>query len=354
MKILYGVPGEGMGHATRSKVIIEYLLGKGHEVKIVSSARAFTFLDKAFPGRVIEIKGFHFAYKNAEVSKTGTFLLNLKNAGRNLVYNFGKKLQLEEMFEPNLVITDFESFSYVYAQLHQLPIISIDNMQVMNRCNLAIDIAAEEKTNYQIAKQIVKAKVPGCDAYLINSFFEAEIKKKNTYLVQPIIRKEIEATKPTEGKHILMYQTSSSLKTVQQVLSQLPNEKFIVYGMNKEQKEGNVQYKLFSETGFISDFASAKAVIANGGFSFISEAVFLKKPVYSFPIANQFEQYMNAAYIELLGYGRHFNHLGADELKSFLYDLPVFKKNLQAYTQKGNTRLFTQLEKQLKLLGKSK
>ena len=25
MQILYGVPGEGMGHATRSKVIIEHL-----------------------------------------------------------------------------------------------------------------------------------------------------------------------------------------------------------------------------------------------------------------------------------------------------------------------------------------
>jgi nicotinate phosphoribosyltransferase len=37
MKILYGVVGEGMGHATRSKVTIEHLIAKGHSVKIVVS-----------------------------------------------------------------------------------------------------------------------------------------------------------------------------------------------------------------------------------------------------------------------------------------------------------------------------
>lgn len=344
MQILYGVPGEGMGHATRSKVIIEHLLENGHDVHIVSSARAFTFLDKNFPGRVTEIKGLHFAYKNAEVSKSGTFLLNLKSAGKNLIYNIGKQLLLEKKFHPQLVITDFESFSYFFAKLHSLPLISIDNMQVMNRCSLDIEIEKEEKGNYQLAKQIVKAKVPGCEHYLISSFFDAKIVKKNTRLVPPIIRKAIQEVKVKEGNSILMYQTSSSLKTVQNTLQALPEENFIVYGMNLDKTEGNVCYKPFSEEGFIEDFASAKAVIANGGFSFISEAVYLKKPIYSFPIANQFEQYMNAAYIQKLGYGRHFQLLSADNLKTFLYDINGFKKNLQNYSQQGNTVLFSQLD----------
>ena len=67
MKILYGVPGEGMGHATRSKVVIEHLL-KNHDVQVLSSARAFKFLKATFGKRVHEIKGLHFAYKNAQVS----------------------------------------------------------------------------------------------------------------------------------------------------------------------------------------------------------------------------------------------------------------------------------------------
>jgi uncharacterized protein (TIGR00661 family) len=350
MQILYGVPGEGMGHATRSKVVIEQLLHWGHDVHVVSSSRAFTFLNQSFPGRVTEIKGLHFAYKNAEVSKSGTFMLNLKSAGKNLVYNIGKQLQLDREFEPKVVITDFESFAYFFAKMHGLPLISIDNMQVMNRCKLDIDIDKEEKVNYRLAKQIVKAKVPGCDHYLISSFFEAEIVKKNTQLVPPIIRKAIEEARVSEQNHILMYQTSSSLKSVQATLQELPNEKFIVYGMNQDRNEGNVQYKQFSEAGFIEDFASAKAVIANGGFSFISEAVYLKKPIYSFPIANQFEQYMNAAYLDKMGFGRHFSNLGSDQLKAFIYDLNRFKKNLYDYSQEGNTLLFTEMEKLLSKL----
>jgi uncharacterized protein (TIGR00661 family) len=348
MNILYGVPGEGMGHATRSKVVIDHLLEKGHEVCIVSSSRAFTFLDKTFPGKVIEIKGFHFAYKNAEVSKTATFMSNLKAAGKNLMYNTGKKRLIEKNFMPELVISDFESFSFFFAKEHRLPIISIDNMQVMDRCVLDIAISKEEKNNFRLAKAIVQAKVPGCDHYFISSFFDAEVKKKNTSIVPPIVRKIIQDAKPSKGKHIVMYQTSSSLKTVKEVLQQLPNETFYVYGMNMDLTEENVIFKPFSEAGFINDLASAKAVIANGGFSFISEAIYLKKPVYSFPIANQFEQWMNAAYIEKTGYGRHFETLSADALKIFLYDLPVFEKKLSGYEQNGNEVLFGALDGMLK------
>ena len=347
MKILYGVPGEGMGHATRSKVIIQYLLEQNHDVRVVSSDRAFTFLNTAFPGRVTEIKGFHFAYKNAKISKGGTFMLNLKSAGKNLVYNYIKKLEIEHTFEADLVISDFESFAYFYAKMHQLPIISIDNMQVMNRCKLDIAISKEEESNFTLAKQIVKAKLPGCNQYFISSFFEAEIVKKNTQLVPPIIREAILQAKTSEGNHILMYQTSSSLENVQETLAKLPHEHFIVYGMNQNYTQGNVQFKPFSETEFIADFASAKAVIANGGFSFLSEAVYLHKPIYSFPIDGQFEQYMNAAYIEKIGYGRHFKSLGSDQLKAFLYDLPIFKGQLAQYEQKGNEKLFETLNLQL-------
>lgn len=347
MKILYGIPGEGMGHATRSKVVIEYLLQQGHEVHAVSSSRAYQFLNRCFPGKVTEIKGFHFAFKDAQVSKSRTFLLNLKTAPRNLLYNFAKELEIEKSFQPDLVISDFESFSYVFARMHNLPVINIDNMTVMHRCALDIAIPSEEKMNYQIAKNIVKSKVPGCDHYFVTSFFDAPVTKINTTLVPPIIRPEIAAAKVSKGKHVLVYQSSSGIKTLQQELSRLPDVQFLVYGQKTEKVQDNVTYKPFSEQGFIEDFASARAVIANGGFSFISEAVYLHKPIYSFPIANQFEQYLNAAYIERLGFGRHFSSLDADSMKAFFYDLPQFEHNLEAYQQKGNEVLFQALQQKL-------
>ena len=346
MNILYGVPGEGMGHATRSKVVIAHLLKK-HNVQVVSSSRAYQFLKAAFGNRVHEIKGLHFAYKNAQISKLGTLLLNLKQAPTNALHNFSQYLLLDNQFKPDVVISDFESFSHFFAKFNRIPLISIDNMQIMNRCKLDITITPEERNHYKLAKAIVQAKVPGAQHYYITSFFNAPTLKENTTIVPPIIREAITQVKPTTAQHVLMYQTSSSLLNVKKILKQLPHTPFIVYGMNKDEQDGNIRFKPFSEDGFIQDFASAKAVIANGGFSFISEAVYLRKPIYSFPIVGQFEQWMNAAYIEKLGYGRHFPTLEADSLKAFLFDLPMFEANLSTYSQHNNELLFKQLAAKL-------
>ena len=45
MKILYGVVGEGMGHAMRSRVVLEELR-KRHEIQVVVSGRAYDYLQQ--------------------------------------------------------------------------------------------------------------------------------------------------------------------------------------------------------------------------------------------------------------------------------------------------------------------
>ena len=56
-----------------------------------------------------------------------------------------------------MVISDFESFSYFFAKYYKLPIISIDNMQIMSRGKLEIKIPENQKQNFQIGKRIVQA-----------------------------------------------------------------------------------------------------------------------------------------------------------------------------------------------------
>ncbi|MEY4875743.1 MAG: hypothetical protein RL708_892 [Bacteroidota bacterium] len=348
MQILYGVPSEGMGHATRSKVIIEWLLNEKHDVQIVSSGRAFEFLSAHFPNRVHQIDGYHLAYKNAEVSITKTFFSTLKDAPKKLQTNYLQYKHLHQLLKPDLVISDFESFSHFFAKTNKLPLISIDNIQMLNRCKLEIDIPTSEKNNFTIGKTITKAKVAGANHYFISSFFEAPIIKKNTSFVPPIIRNEIINTKPSKGKHILVYQTSTSQTDLVDELLKITNETFYVFGFNKDEKQSNVQLKKFSETEFVNLLATAKAVICNGGYSFISEAVYLHKPICSVPIANQAEQFVNAAYVDKYGFGRHFSKFTADNIKSFLYDINKFETNLLAYKQNGNKQLFDALKTWMK------
>jgi uncharacterized protein (TIGR00661 family) len=347
MKILYGVPGEGLGHATRSKVVIGHLLARGHEVRVVSSSRAYHMLAAAFPGRVHEIRGFHLAYNGLAVSKLQTVKLTLRTAPEDLVTNFAKYRELLDDFEPEVVVSDFESFSYLFAKLHRLPVVSIDNMQVISRAKLNVAVPREERGNYDLAKSIVRAKLPRSRHYFVSTFFDLPLKKPRTTLVPPIIRPEILAASPTKGSHVLVYQSATTQQNLVPLLQQLPDQEFRVYGFNKEEDHGNVQLRAFSEAGFIADLASCRAVVTNGGFSLISEAVFLHKPVCAIPIPAQFEQWLNAAEIAQMGYGRHFDAITVDNLRAFTQGLMGFETALAGYQQQGNAVLFAQLDELL-------
>jgi len=347
MNILYGVPGEGLGHATRSKVVIGHLLSQGHNVCVVSSSRAYQVLAANFPGRVHEIRGFHLAYKNLTVSKARTAALTLRTAPENLRINFAKYRELLCDFVPDLVISDFESFSYLFAKWRRLPVISIDNMQIINRTALDVAVPRPERGHLNLARQIVRAKLPRSQHYFITTFFPLPIIKDDTTLVPPIIRPEIMAATPTKGPHVLVYQSATTQKDLVALLQGLPGQEFRVYGFNKEESHGNVQLRAFSEQGFIDDLASARAIVTNGGFSLISEAVYLHKPICAIPIPAQFEQFLNAAEVEKLGYGRHFAAITADNLKAFLYDLRAYEMALSSYAQHGNAVLFAALDELL-------
>ncbi|WP_035564176.1 MJ1255/VC2487 family glycosyltransferase [Hymenobacter sp. IS2118] len=347
MNILYGVPGEGLGHATRSKVVIAHLLARGHQVCVVSSSRAYQMLAAAFPGRVHEIRGFHLAYRGLAVSRARTAVLTLRTAPADLRVNFAKYRELLCDFEPELIISDFESFSYLFAKVRRLPIISIDNMQIISRAKLNVPVPKSERGNFDLAKTIVRAKLPRSRHYFVTTFFELPLSKPNTTLVPPIIRPEILAARPTTGRHVLVYQSATTQQNLVPLLQQLPDQEFRVYGFNKEESYGNVQLRAFSEAGFIADLASCRAVVTNGGFSLISEAVFLRKPICAVPIPAQFEQWLNAAQVEQLGYGRHFAALAADNLRAFLYGLAGFEAVLASYEQNGNETLFAKLDQAL-------
>ncbi|CAN5133286.1 hypothetical protein BH11MYX1_BH11MYX1_36850 [soil metagenome] len=164
MKVLYGVTGEGMGHAMRSRVVIEHLLANGHVVEIMASGRAASFLGKRFEG-VNTIHGLHMILEENRVRKGKTLWSNVLNGALGVPRNIAAYFELIADFEPQVVISDFESWAYLYAKSHRLPILSIDNMQVIHRCELPQEIIDGNEVAFQLTKAFVKTKLPSCDAY---------------------------------------------------------------------------------------------------------------------------------------------------------------------------------------------
>ena len=344
VRILYGVVGEGMGHATRSRVVLEHLLRAGHEVRVVVSGRAHRFLTERLTGfpnvSILEIHGLTLSYFGNSLDRSKSLFENLRKAPKAIRKNVSVYRNVAESgFAPELVISDFESWAALYALNHRVPVVSIDNMQVINRCRHERELTSGKGFDFDLARLAVKIKMPGAYHYLVTSFFFPEVRKKYTTLVPPILRPEVIAAKREPGAHVLVYQTSPTNQSLVPTLKKLPY-RFRVYGMGREGQEGNVTLCGFSELGFLEDLRTARAAVAGGGFSLLSEAVSLKVPLLSVPVAHQYEQELNARYLQQLGYGAWARKLELEPLLEFLDRVDTYQENLQSYPSRDNSILF--------------
>jgi uncharacterized protein (TIGR00661 family) len=351
MRILYGVVGEGMGHAMRSRVILDELC-KEHEVQVVVSGRAYDYLQKRASEQlsVQKIWGYSLVYEDNEVQKWKTAVANLKGAITGWPRNVQAYVEIAEKFQPDVVISDFESWSYLFGQRHGLPVISVDNMQIINRCTLPPEITAGMKTEFELTNAIVKAKVAGAFHYHITTFFYPEVRKERTSLHPPILRPEILAASPGEGEHLLVYQTSTSNTALPEVL-QGCGRPCRIYGLRRDLKadlvDGNLTYRPFSEATFIDDLRTAAGVVASAGFTLMGEAVYLRRPMLAVPVRKQFEQVVNARYLEREGFGLAADEITGERLGAFLERLPDCRRKLAGYSQDGNQHLFSGLRASL-------
>jgi uncharacterized protein (TIGR00661 family) len=347
MKILYGVVGEGMGHATRSSVVIDYLLAANHHVHVVVSGRAHDFLKRTFTDRdnivIDEIHGLFLEYDGNTVDKSESLWANLEEAPQGIKKNIEVYSNVvEKDFSPEMVISDFESWAYLYGINHQIPVVSLDNMQIINRCRHN-EVLSQKDADYYIAKWAVKLKLPGAYHYLATSFFFPEVKKERTTLVPPILRRPILDAERAPGEHVLVYQTAAANEELIELLQRLPYS-FKLYGLRRSEVLKNVTLCEFSEAGFIDDLRTAKAVIAGGGFSLMGEAVHLGVPMYAVPLESQFEQELNARWLQHMGYGVFAESFTKTGMFDFLANLDAYSQALKSYPGQDNAMLFECLD----------
>ena len=347
MRILYGVVGEGMGHATRSKVVIEHLVSRGHKVKIVVSGRAYQFLKRHFSD-VVEIRGLTIRYARGAMDRDASLLQNVLLSPTILFRNAAAYVDDVRHFKPKIVFSDFDSYAYFFARRFGLPIVSIDNQQIIHKCKHDGEITKGVTADYRATRAFVKAKLPGCDHYVITSFFTPPIRTKfetRVTIVPPILRREILEARPTTGSHVLVYQTSTSDRALIAELNRLPKRSFVVYGLGRDAVQGNCVLRNFSEQTFVKDLASARGVVTNGGLSLIHEAIYLGKPILSVPVRHQFEQEMNARYLERYEYGLAAARTDADVLEAFLRQGHRYARALKHHHQKGNHVLYRKVDR---------
>ena len=335
--ILYGVNGEGSGHSTRAKEVIKHLLKQGHKVHVASFDRGLRNLKADFD--VTEIYGFRFAYVKNRVRYRKTVIKNLITVPQ-AARSFKKLMHLADEWKINLVCTDFEPLCYHIGHHRDLPVISIDNQHALTHARL--EYPPQHRSEAAAAQLVTRLMIPHADEYLITAFFPARLKRKRAFLMPPILRQEILDVKTSSGDYGLVYVTSPSDALA--ALLRRVRHPFRCYGFDREGKDGNLTFKKPSLATFLRDLAGCKCVIGNSGFSLICEALYLGKPYLAVPVQHQFEQTLNAFYLNKMGCGAWWEELDKERVESFLFNIDFYRENLSRYPRQDNSVLFTKLD----------
>lgn len=292
----------------------------------MTSSHAYQYLSKHYKP-ITRVSCLHIAYKNNGVSPLGTILVNLGNSWEHL-RTLLKTIKIIRKFKPDVIINDFAFTDNYLGILLGIPVINLDNNRVAAKCRTKVP------PNLWLSRFrsafITNSIAPMGFHHIVTTFFYPPLRWwKNVTLCFAPIRREVMRLKTTKGKHVLVYQTSQSNRQLLDSMEDMTDQNFIIYGFGSRPSMKHMDFKPFSEKQFFKDLASAKAVIMNGGFSLMSECLYLNKPILSIPIKGQFEQELNAHYLDKLKYGKMITSSSVKNIRAFLKRAPTFQKRLK-------------------------
>ena len=301
------------------------LMSLGHEVKILASNKAFQVLSPRLPD-VREIPGFTFVYQNNRVELAASFWGNLpllRQRGRIIREIRG----LIESWQPHLAITDFEPFLPRAAHQAGLCCIGLDHQGVIPFARPALP--ADQRIPAFAARTVVGLTNYREAARLATSFYYPPAPAGgNVRFFPPILREKVLDITPRDDGYVVVYQTSSSFTRLPELLKQLPFRFKVFAYENREGEDGNISYFPRADARFIEEVGGASWVLTNGGYTLMSEALYFGKPVFSLPVAWQFEQWLNARYLQDLGYG-----VMCDDLRDFPVKIKEFLGQIERYRE---------------------
>lgn len=338
-RILYGVHGSQHGHAIRALTLARRF--PEHEFLFVTSEEAAGILRRHYPVETALNPGTR--YKNYALDLPATVALAVKTFARR-----GSELErmgrVIERFRPDVCISDYEYFVPIAAGRAGVPCLSIDHQHVITLCEHSLP----RSTWWDMASTSfsVNNLFSASSAHLVISFYQPPLKPGPQRAISPPIHREkVFEHEASVGEHILVYQSCSICDRFVPLLKTL-GRPVTVYGYGRDATDGNLTFKSFSEDGLLADMASCNFVICGGGHTLMSEALYYGKPIISLPVKGAFEQWLNAFYLEKLGYGLHLDmhHLDEAAVAGFESKVEACRERVRATDFRGNEFAFSLVE----------
>jgi uncharacterized protein (TIGR00661 family) len=339
-KILYGVHGTGHGHAIRALAVARHY--PQHDFLFVSHGEAAALLRREF--RVEECPNPETPVRFHRVAIDSLVRSNL------LLWRRKKHLlrrieHLISRFKPDVALTDYEFFVPLACRNMGVPCLSLDHQHIITTSYHRLPFF--QIYSYLITYCAIRLLFSSASHFLVTSFYLPDQRSAHpdATFAPPLLRQSVIEKEPMDAGHVVAYQGYSTFKQFLPFLRTIQRP-VMVYGFDAARTDGNLCFKKYSEDGFLQDLSSCAYVICGGGHSLISEALFFGKPVMSLPIVNAFEQFLNAHYLEKLGYGRMVTGLTPqfNIIASFEARLDQFKGNIAESSFYGNNEIFSFLD----------
>ncbi len=278
--IVLAANGEGFGHASRMVSLVQSLDGR-YRLVLFAPATIQTFLHEKLDGRTMQPLRM-YTIPCLEMAKQGDRIMYWRTIKNNLptlltVRTTLAKIRAQLKYEKaDALISDFEPFSTWAAKALNIPVLQLNHPGVVLRSNsIQIDALLAKFTAFLMMGVYTKR--------LLVSFYDGDI--------GPLIREEIRRQKVVEGESILVCIKKEYRKQVLSALTKIGVGNFLVY-------PDPANTKSYEEA-----LASCRAVITSAGHQTLSECIYLGKPVFALPQRGQYEQRLNAKWLESSGCG---------------------------------------------------
>ncbi len=315
--------GEGRGHATRARTLIDSLRGR-HSLTVHTFGAALAFLEPLYRDvadvSVREIPGVTFRYGRSGKVDYARTTLGALGSLRDLARARVRLADELRSSGADAIVTDFEPLLPRAARSAGIPVIAIDHQSVLRYGDFS-HLPSDLQRSAVVLGTCVGKWTPRPDVQVSSSFYRPGLRRPGAPVrfVGVLLRDVVRQAQPSTGQHIVAYLRRGTTPEAVDVLRRSPHE-VRLYGLGSEFGGGSVVPRPISEQGFVDDLASCRALVTTAGNQLIGEAIHLGKPILALPEPGNREQEINAWFLDACGAGLSLPcpRLTIASLRSFL------------------------------------
>ncbi|MEW6336324.1 MAG: glycosyltransferase family protein [Acidobacteriota bacterium] len=350
-RIFYSLSGEGRGHATRVRTVVE-MLRPEHEVTVFASGDALEILSRAYRDagvEVVAIPGLRFGYSRwgrLALARTALQFLPFLRDFESLVGSLASRIRSDR---PDLVITDFEPALPRAARRCGVPFISLNHQHFL----LAEDFGEfplRLRAATALMGLVVSGYYRGQRETVVSSFHHLPLRRgvKGVRQIGTLLRPEVLNASARTGEHLVAYLRRSAPDSALAALNECGRDVH-VYGLGERPAGRRLVFRAVDEPTFVADLAGAAALVATAGNQVVGEAIHLGKPVLAMPEIGNAEQEINAHLLALSGCGTwvRLDRLRSEHLRGFLGSLDHYRRRVNATAVDGNLAAFAAVVRNL-------